>query len=134
MLRKTFFLVSILFSNVMYAGEYSIQTNAGAIHTTMVKSSSFCANLAVSTKVGIKSGNGQCAYQKETTPDGFDSCVFYLNSYYLEQSIGLGFNCAATHVHSNLTDSDDIDEYQLISNGSGHYTGTNPSQGSVKIK
>lgn len=122
-------------ANAVYAQEYSIaHSNIDTIHTTTVVSS-WCGNLAVSTKLGNKSENGQCIYFKETAASGFDTCgPFQLNSYFLEKNAGLGFNCAATHVHSNVTGYDGFDEYILILDDGGHYRNTQDSKGNVELR
>lgn len=125
----------LLFVSVnTHAKEYqtSKMTNS-PIHVTTIQSS-WCGNLAVSTKVGILTDSGKCNYIKETQAHGVDSCeALQLNGYLLERNAGSGFNCAATHVHSNETNRDGLDEYTLITDKSGHYINTTPTQGNINL-
>lgn len=132
--KKFSLLIAISMTPFAYAHEFSVKDlSVGTIHTTTV-TSSWCGNLAVSTKLGKKSENGACVYEKETNATGFDYCgPFQLNAYFLERNTGLGFNCAATHVHSNVNGRDGIDEYMLILDDQGHYIGTRNPTGHIDL-
>lgn len=132
MLNKICFFI-ILFCHVTaYAKEY-INHDDGIIHTTTLQSS-WCGNLAVSTKMGKLTDSGRCIYQKETQVQGFDSCEpLKLHGGMLERNAGSGFNCAATHVYSNVTGHDGLDEYTLISDSDGHYINTVFDQGNINL-
>src|SRR6185437_1040367 len=113
MLKKNLFYCLLFGISInVYAKEYQIgNINNGAIHVTTVKSS-WCGNIAVSTKIGTMSDSGKCNYVKETPEQGFDSCgPFQLNGAFLEKNAGSGFNCAATHIRSNVTLHEGLDEY-----------------------
>jgi hypothetical protein len=137
MLKKhLFYCLLFVISINAYAKEYQIgNINNGAIHVTTIKSS-WCFNLAVSTKVGTTTDSGKCNYVKETAAQGFDSCnPLQLNGAFLEKNAGSGFNCAATHVVSNgATLLEGIDEYKLMSDENGHYITTIPNQGHIDLK
>ena len=129
-IKQAAFLCLFLFSTALSAQEYA-HSNAGTIHVTHAKAR-WCGNLGVSTKVGNKNTNGNCVYVKETPPNGFDTCgPFNLHGYRLEQIVGTGFNCAATHVHSNVFGEDGLDEYTLISDKDGHYIYTEPYENTI---
>jgi hypothetical protein len=133
MFKKFVFIVMCFFSVAGYAKEYAHSFTFGIIHTTTIQSS-WCGNLAVSTKVGKLSDSGECTYLKETQAQAFDTCdPLQLNGGLLEQNIGLGFNCAATHAHSNVTGHDGLDKYTLILDSNGHYTNTTPNQGNINL-
>jgi len=124
MLKKSFFLLFL---------STSVFANLGPIHVTTIQSS-WCGNLQASTKVGTLSESGQCIYKKETSPEGFDNCdPLDLNGAYLEINAGTGFNCAATHVHSNETGHDGFDEFKLIVDKNGHYMNTQSSTGNINL-
>lgn len=131
MLKKYFFYCLLFFIS-MNANAKEYQTGAnGPIHITTIQSS-WCGNLAVSTKVGILDSSGKCHYLNETQAHGVDTCdALQLNGAALEKNAGLTFNCAATHVHSNGTEQDGLDEYALISDSNGHYINTAPTQGNI---
>jgi hypothetical protein len=132
-LNCTCFLLFFISANT-HAKEYQTnQITNGPIHVTTIQSS-WCWNLAVSTKVGILTDSGKCNYIKETQAQGVDTCdALQLNGYRLERNAGSGFNCAATHVHSNETNRDGLDEYTLIADKSGHYINTTPTQGNINL-
>lgn len=50
-----------------------------------------------------------------------------------KKNAGAGFNCAATHVRSNATLHEGMDEYKLMTDENGHYINTNPNQGHVDL-
>jgi hypothetical protein len=129
--KKYYFFTAIFFTHLVHGQEYSLNAiNIGTIHTTTV-TSSWCGNLALSTILG-KTENGKCIYIKETPSAGLDTCgPFQLNAFFLEKNGGLGFNCAATHVHSHVTGYDGVDEYLLILDNDGHYIDTKNSRGHI---
>ncbi len=134
MFKKIGILILFFSAATASASDYSNKQDPGYIHTTTLQSR-WCGNLAVSTKVGKLSDSGQCIYQKETAAVGFDGCdPLHLNGGYLELNAGKGFNCAATHVHSNSEGWDGLDEYQLISDSNGHYVNTVANQGNIILK
>jgi len=131
MIKKISFLAVLFFSVTVFAKDYT--NNQDGIHATTLESG-WCENLAVSTKVGHLSDSGQCIYQRETTPQGFGGCgPLSLDGVLLESSVGQGFNCAATHVHSNIMSRDGFDEYKLISDSSGHYVNTESNKGNINL-
>jgi hypothetical protein len=134
MFRKVLPIIMVFFVTTAFASDYSNNQDPSYIHTTTLQSS-WCGNLAVSTKVGKRDNSGKCIYQKETTAQGFDGCdPLHLNGGLLALNAGQGFNCAATHVHSNAMGSDGLDEYQLISDSNGHYVNTVANQGNIILK
>lgn len=134
MFKKTGLFLICFFSVAVHAKEYYVNNpNFGTIHITTLQSS-WCGNLAVSTKVGKMTDSGTCTYLKETPVQAFDTCdPLQLNGAFLEKNAGLGFNCAATHVHSNVTGHDGFDEYTLIVDNNGHYINTTPHQGNINL-
>ncbi len=129
MYKKICLFIMLFSATALYAQEYNL--SSAEIHTTMLQSS-WCGNLSVSTKVGNLSGN-QCIYSKETPPQGVDFCEpLHLNGTMLKNIVGAGFDCAATHVHSNVTGHDGLDEYKLISKD-GYYVDTIPSKGNINL-
>ena len=100
MLKKTCFIMLSLLASACYAAEY--------LHETQVVNSD-CRNLSVSTRVGYMSNN-TCVYVAQETPSrGYDICgPFQLNAFVLEQMVGPGYACAATHVHANATGKDGL--------------------------
>lgn len=134
MLKKIYILAICSFSVAVHAQEYADSPNFGPIHTTTLEST-WCGNLAVSTKVGKLSSSGKCTYLKETQVHPHDSCdALELNGFLLQQDAGSGFNCAATHVHSNVTGLDGLDEYNLIVNSKGEFVNTTPSRGNINLQ
>jgi hypothetical protein len=131
MFKKISFLAMLFFSAATFAKDY---VNApGYIHSTTIKSQ-WCGNLGVSTKVGHLSDAGKCIYEKETASEGVDTCdPLLLNGYLLELNAGSGFNCAATHVHSNVTGHDGLDEYLLISDDNHRYVNTKLDSGDINL-
>jgi hypothetical protein len=131
-LDYSFFLLFII-STTAHAKEYQTGNN-NPIHVTIIQSS-WCGNLAVSTKVGNMTDSGKCNYIKETQTQGVDTCdALQLHGGRLEQNAGSGFNCAATHVHSDVIERDGLDEYILITDKNGHYINTTPHQGHINLK
>jgi hypothetical protein len=119
-------LVSLLVLMLYATPSFSTGSKKGIIHMTTVQDA-WCGNMAVSKKVGHKIKNGRCVYVKETAVRAYDTCgPFRLNAYSLEMNAGKGFNCAATHVYSNVTHHVGLDEYMLISDEEGHYIHTEP--------
>jgi len=116
----------LLTSHMAYAGM------VGTIHTTSAECH-WSGNIAVSTKVGHLDDAGNCIYTAETRAHGVDYCgPFELNGWMLGQQVGGGYNCAATHVHSNVNQLDALDEYKIASDG-GHYVNSAPKDGHVRI-
>jgi hypothetical protein len=131
MIKKFCFFTLMLFTFLVHSLDYS---NTEGIHTTLV-TSSWCGNLAVSTRVGYTSENGGCIYVKETPATAYDFCgPFHLNAYFLEKNAGLGFDCAATLVHSNVMGQEGLDEYLLIKDAQGHYVDSSKHVGEVHLK
>lgn len=121
--------------NMAFASEYLNRfnlANAGTIHTIKIIKG-WCGNLAISTKVGYIE-NGSCHYQKETIPYGYDGCTQYLNGGLLEQKVGRGYQCAATHIKSNVNGSEAVDEFRLNLDKDGHYIGTQPPYSEIELK
>ena len=107
---------------------------SGSIHTIMI-SSSWCGNIGLSTKVGKLTKNNQCIYEKETEAHGTDKCgPHYLNGGELQNIVGSGYNCVATHAYSNVTGKEGFDEYRLISDENGNYIATYPNYGQIILK
>ncbi|MBA2648649.1 MAG: hypothetical protein H0U75_03440 [Legionella sp.] len=124
-----FFLLVLVATG--HAHEYG--TTEG-IHRTDL-TSTWCGNLILSTKVGKKTANGVCNYTFETVSTGVDYCgPFYLNAFLLEKNAGLGFDCAATHVYSNVSKKDGLDEYLLLADENGHYIDTHKPTGHINLE
>ena len=123
-LLTTLILLSA-YSTLTHAAEYQTALLAGTIHTVTV-TKGWCGNLGISTKVGMIV-DGKCAYEKETQPYGYSGCTQVLNGGLLEMKVGRGYTCGATHIHSNVTGSEALDEYKMILDNEGHYVGTDPS-------
>lgn len=124
------FVSYVLFSPQIFANEYHVG-DSSIIHTVKIIEG-WCGNLAISTKAGFIE-KGECHYQTETTPYGYDGCMQYLNGKMLEKKIGPGYTCAATHIHSNTDGSEGLDVFNLILDGGGHYIGSMPAMGEVKL-
>lgn len=134
-LSLTAVLIAI-FSTSAMAEEYEAQlTRNRTIHTVQVISS-WCGNLALSTKVGkLDAHTGICHYKKETPARPSDTCgPHYLNGGILELKVGRGYTCAATHVRSSVTGQEGLDEFKLILNTAGQYVGSNPPTGEAVLK
>lgn len=133
MLRKISIIALCIISMPVIAQDYSKNSHEGTIHLTTLRSS-WCGNLSISTKVGKLSSAGTCVYSKETPPEGRDSCdPLELNGFLLQKNAGAGFNCAATHVHSNVTGHDGLDEYGLVVDSEGNYVNTSPGHGNIDL-
>jgi len=114
--------------------EYSrSNTPTNSIHTVNIKSS-WCGNILLSTLVGNYSEDGICIYKLETPQQGVDECgEYYLNGSALEEIVGLGYTCAATHAHSNVTGHDGYNYYKLSTDAKKHYVGTEPIYGEIDL-
>lgn len=131
--KHIFFYLLLLFFIPMKVNAKEYQIGNGTIHVTTLQNS-WCGNLAVSTKVGTMTQSGKCMYVKETQAHGVDTCdALQLNGALLERNAGSGFNCAATHVYSNVTERDGLDEYTLITDNDGHYINTTPNRGNINL-
>lgn len=124
-------ILSLSITTPVFATEYT-QNYAGTIHTVKVIKG-WCGNLAISTKVGYLN-DSKCEYVKETTPYGYDGCIQYLNGGLLEDKVGIGYTCAATHIKSNVDGKEALDEFLMILDQKGHYLGTQPNYSEVELK
>jgi hypothetical protein len=134
-MKKFILFFLLFFSPLTFAQNNNVNDpNASTIHTTILKSN-WCYNLTASTKVGTQTAEGKCNYTKETPPRPIEGgCKpLKLNGGVLQELVGPGFTCAATHVHGNVSGKDAVDEYQLIADAEGRYMGTHPNQGNVVI-
>jgi hypothetical protein len=137
--KVTLFLaigLTAVFSTSAMAEEYEVQlTKNRTIHTVQVVSS-WCGNLALSTKVGkLDPQTKICHYEKETPARPSDTCgPHYLNGGILELKVGRGYTCAATHVRSSVTGQEGLDEFKLVLNTAGQYVGSNPPTGEAVLK
>lgn len=128
--------LTTVFSTSAMAEEYEVQlTKNRTIHTVQVISS-WCGNLALSTKVGkLDPQTKICHYEKETPAKPSDTCgPHYLNGGILELKVGRGYTCAATHVRSSVTGQEGLDEFKLVLNTAGQYVGSNPPTGEAVLK
>lgn len=138
--RKLFLSVAAvliaIFSTSAMAEEYEVQSAKNrTIHTVQVISS-WCGNLALSTKVGkLDPQTKICHYEKETPARPSDTCgPHFLNGGILERKVGRGYTCAATHVRSSVTGQEGLSEFRLILNSAGQYVNTDPSTSEVVLK
>lgn len=122
--------VSGLAMTQVRAAEYP-QSTAGTIHTIKVVRG-WCGNLAISTKVGYLK-NEHCDYVKETVAYGYDGCTQYLNGGLLEDKVGKGYTCGATHVKSRVDGKQAVDEFVFVLDDSGRYVGTLPSYREIEL-
>jgi hypothetical protein len=129
-------VLTVVFSTSAMAEEYEVQSAKNrTIHTVQVISS-WCGNLALSTKVGkLDTNTGICHYEKETPARPSDTCgPHFLNGGILEQKVGRGYTCAATHVRSSVTGQEGLSEFRLILNSAGQYVNTEPSTSEITLK
>src|SRR6185437_11313117 len=109
------------------------QSSVHAIHKVNIMSSR-CDNIMLSTKVGKLNNTLHCAYQKETTPRPYHFCgPLYLDGDRLEELVGQGYDCAASHARATLTQKEGFDEYRLSHNSDGHYVTTVPFEGTIML-
>jgi hypothetical protein len=134
---KKLLIINILFLIIHYsmmalATEYKpSQALIGTIHTIKL-TKGYCSYLEVSTKVG-NLVNRVCQYEKETPPYAYDTCTLKLNAGVLEVNAGKGYQCAATHIRSNVTGDEKLDEFKLIVNNDGHYIGSQPAYSEIEL-
>jgi len=130
MLRK-FNVLAICLLSIAVTAQAS--ANSGLIHKTTTHYKQ-CFEMRFSTKVG-NLVNGKCAYTKETPVDSRDDCDVELSGFRLQQEVGLGYNCAATHVQHQVDKKilDGLDEFKLVVNSEGEYVGSTPEAGDIYL-
>jgi hypothetical protein len=122
----------------IYAGEYA--ANGPDIHQTIVDlgQKQCCAEFNISTKMGHLVNN-TCQYEAETPPMVASGCmvspygVFKLDGGVLESEIGNKWDCAATHLVTQIGSKEAVSAFKLIKNDQNHFVNSDPTATKVSF-